>query len=34
VVGVITYFSFFLLFNTMVPISLIISLETLKWLQT
>lgn len=34
VMGVISYFTFFLLLNSMVPISLIISLETLKWLQT
>lgn len=34
VTGVISYFSNFLLLNSMVPISLIISLETLKYLQT
>ncbi|CAD8186772.1 unnamed protein product [Paramecium octaurelia] len=34
VTAVISYFSNFLLLNSMVPISLIISLETLKYLQT
>jgi magnesium-transporting ATPase (P-type) len=34
IIGLIAYFSFFILFNTLVPISLIISLETLKFLQT
>ena len=34
ITGIIAYFGFFLLLNTMIPISLIISLEAVKLFQS